>query len=599
MECRVILQPKYYNNLEIIVDEIPRSRLLANNKISGVVYSDMEYKIFIIFEEKIKKIKIFINNKLQECMYDDGRVIFGNSEYLNNRVFMNYFGYVSFTIDIETDTGNYEFYSDYFDVAIRDNISGNIVRKMVSYILENSQKYLFKNSSNIIDFLDIRKSKIKNINTEVSMLENILYEYQNNFKFFRTNSKFKVSNNYIVDDFNKLKEIKQETIQYIVSNPQYMMPVNYFTHIKYNKLNLQPKKVLVNRTKLDYDIYENKVILGFLKYLCKYLSSKLITIRTKFQNDQTYSIRPNYISSYKEIYKQMNESLYLYANKIQQIKKKAQKIYFMYSKILKCREININKVPAPSRIFIEIQHYRRIYKVIVDWFESGNYNLQNEKMILTLLEVDKIYEYYILFKINNYITKKGFYLNQLYKFEYKLGSSQKYQNTDYENTFIFTGKDNSIVVYYQPVIYSKPVKFDNKIGLFRNNNISFDSGKSNYYTPDYVIKICKGSFSQFIILDAKWSNIESVINYSFKNIIYKYIFSISTINSNDKINKVWAINGKQILNQNEYIYNFYNSKFIDRNEQLKPSSKILTLHPDVDEAIQHKLLKSLFSELDI
>lgn len=605
MECRLVLNPKYGNNLEVILDETPRSNLLKNNKIAGAVYSDMEYNIFIIFEEEIKEIKVYINDKLEDCIYDENKIILKNDKYQNKRIFMNYFGYVSFTLNIETDTGSYEFYSDYLDIAIRKNISSDIVRKMVSYIIENSQKYLFKDSSNVEDFLDVKKSRIKNMSTEISILENILFEYESNFKFFRTNSKYKICNNYIVDDFEKLKEIKKETIQYIISNSQYLMPVNYFTHIKYNKLNLQPKKVLVNRTKLDYDIYENQVILSFLKYIYNYLADKFINIETEFNSTQTYSIRPNYISSYKEIYKEINTDLYNYTKKIQQISKKVQQMYFMYSKVLKCREVNIINVPVPTRIFTEVQHYRRIYKVIVEWFKGGNYNLQNEKMILTLLEVDKIYEYYILFKINNYISKNGFYLNKCSKFDYKLNINQKYKNTEYENTFLFKRKDYTLIVYYQPVIYFERVSYDNGIGLFRNNNIGFGSGNSNYYTPDYVIKICRDSFSEFIILDAKWSDKESVINYSFKSIIYKYIFSISTISDNDKINKVWAINGKQKpinekqkMDKKNYIYNFYNSKFRDRNNQLKPSAQILTLHPDVDEVMQGELLEDLFSELE-
>jgi len=102
---------------------------------------------------------------------------------------------------------------------------------------------------------------------------------------------------------------------------------------------------------------------------------------------------------------------------------------------------------------------------------------------------------------------------------------------------------------------------------------------------------------KFIILDAKWSTIDSVINYSFKDIIYKYAFSISTINSNDIINKIWVANGKEIQNQDNYIYNFYNSNFRERNNEIIPSAKILTLNPNLDELIQRKVLNQLFSEI--
>jgi hypothetical protein len=595
MECILVLQTKSEGDLKIFLTEKVEDNLLINNRVQGVVYSDMEYSARIIFDEQIRNINIYINESNRECYYDNGKIIFNTKEYLNGKIFMNYFGYVSFTVDITTDNGNYEFYSGYLDIAVRNNISSDLLRKMVAYIASNSQKYLFKNSSNIIDFLDIEKSKTKNLYTEISMLENIIFEYENNFKYFRTNVKYKVYNDYIIDDFERLQKVNKDTIQHIISNPQNLIITKYNTNIRYNKFNLIPKKVLLNKNKINYDIYENKVILGFLKYIYDIILNKIAYIQTKFNDSQTYSIRPEYISSYNEIQKQLNKTLNKYLIKLQIIKEKIQKIYFMYKQVLKCTNININGTPKPSPIFIKVQHYRRLYKVIKEWFENGNYNLENEKMILTLLEANQIYEYYILFKINNYIIRNGYKLESVDKFIYKLKQKTKYKNTKYENTFVFKNKEIKIIVYYQPVIYLEPVVYSNNIGLFRNNNISLDGGRAQYYTPDYVIKVSNDKLSKFIILDSKWSTINSVINYAVKDIIYKYAFSISTIKDIDKIDKIWIINGKDTENQKEYIYDFYNSKFKDRNRQLNPSVKILTLNPNVDDFTQESFLNKIFS----
>ncbi|MCY6356001.1 DUF2357 domain-containing protein [Clostridium sp. ZS2-4] len=593
MECRLILQTKLVNDLNIILTETTEDNMFSNSEICGVVYSDMEYEASIIFDKEIQDINIYINDVLRECFYDNGKIYFKSEKFSDKRIFMNYFGYVNFTISIKTTEGNYEFYSNYLDVAVRDNISSDLIRKMVAYIAQNSHKYLFKKDSNVKDFADVEKSKRKNINTEISILENILFEYESNFKYFKIAAKYNINSNYIIDDFEKLKEIKNETIQYIISNPQQFITVNYNTGIKYNKLNLQPKKTLINKNKICYNIYENQVVLGFLKYIYNSILDKIKEVESKINNSQRYPIKSKYISSSNEIYKEVNKTLDKYRRKLYEIKKKIQQFYFMYKQILKCEEININNIPKPSPIFMETQHYRKIYKVIRDWFESGNYNLRNEKMILTFSEASQIYEYYVLFKVNNYIAENGYYLKGSNKFVYKLKKSAKYTNTRFENTFVFEKEKITLTVYYQPVIYFEQVV--NDIGLFRNNDISLEGGKAQYYTPDYVIKITEKESAKFIILDAKWSTIESVINYSFKDIVYKYNFSISTINSDDKIDKIWAVNGKNLRNQEEYIYNFYNSKFKVRNNELTPSAKIITLNPNIDTVIQKENLNQLLS----
>ncbi|MCB2310434.1 DUF2357 domain-containing protein [Clostridium tagluense] len=597
MECTLILQTKLIGDLNIILTERVENNILINSEVCGTVYSDMDYNAKVEFDEEIQDIKIYINDIGRECFYEDGKIWFKDAQFLNKKIFLNYFGYVSFTIHIKTAEANYEFYSNYLDVAVRDNISSDQVRKMVAYIAKNSQKYLFKDDSNIKDFADVEKNKNKNTDTEISMLENILFEYENNFKYFKTGSKYKIISNYIVDDFEKLEEIKSETIQYIISNPQNLITVNHNTGIVYNKLNLQPKKTLINKNELCYNIYENQVVLGFLKHIYNSILSKLKDVESKINNSQRYPIKAEYISSSNEIYKEVNKTLEKYKIKLYEIKKKVQQLYFMYKQVLKCEEITVSNIPKPSSIFMKIQNYRKIYKVIRNWFESGNYDLRNELMILTFSEASQIYEYYVLFKISSYITDNGYYLKEARKYVYKLRKSAKYENTRFENTFIFEKGKINITVYYQPVIYLEPVVYDNNIGLYRNNDISFDGGKAQYYTPDYVVKISENELSEFIILDAKWANIKSVIDYSFKKIIYKYIFSTSTINNKDKINKVWVINGKELQNQEEYVCNFYNSKFKERDNELTPSAKILTLTPNVDELIEKSSLNELFYEI--
>lgn len=594
MECILALHTNRLQALNLTLQENMQSTLLRNNRNMKVVYSDFDYYIKLHFDKDIETIKLCINDNALDISYINGNIYFNDIYKNSKKIFINYFGYVSFFVQIySTDGQLYEYYSDYLDVAIRNDITSEIVRNMVLYISKNSYEYMFEEDSNVKDFSDVKKSNNKNLLTEIAMIENILYEYENNFKFFKQSSKCKLTSNRIIDDFEKLKEIKSETIQYISSNPHFLTVVNYNTGIKFNKYNLQPKKTLINKNDISFNIYENQVVLGFLKHIYNTISEKISYI-----DKQTVIPYPNhivfpYISSSSKIHEVVVENLKQHKKKLCNIKIKIQKIYVMYKSIFGCEEIIINHIPKPSYIFLEIKYYRKIYKVIKDWFESGNYNLCNEKMLLTFSTASQIYEYYVLLKINNYIKGNGYNLNSYKKYKYVLNRNSKYKNTLFKNTFIFQKQKNQISVYYQPVIY-----FDhevNNIGLFRNNSISLTNEKSYYYTPDFVVKIEKEQKSQYIILDAKWSSLESVINYSFKEIIYKYLFSISTINSGDTVDKIWVINGKSNDNQEDYIYNFYNSPLEQRCNEILPSAKIMTLNPYVDDNIQSDNFKQLFS----
>ncbi|MCX0362528.1 hypothetical protein LI034_16310, partial [Clostridium perfringens] len=155
-----------------------------------------------------------------------------------------------FTVKIKTSHDMIELHSKYLEVAIRNNISNESIRSMIEYIYKNSPKYLTKCKDSIKDFSDTFKGERNGLEYEISILEKILSEYEKNIKYFKCDSKYKISSLNIVDDFEKLRHIKSETLQYIVSNPQLLTTVNYNTGISYNGTNLQPIKTLVNKNNI-------------------------------------------------------------------------------------------------------------------------------------------------------------------------------------------------------------------------------------------------------------------------------------------------------------------------------------------------------------
>lgn len=141
-------------------------------------------------------------------------------------------------------------------------------------------------------------------------------------------------------------------------------------------------------------------------------------------------------------------------------------------------------------------------------------------------------------------------------------SKSLYKNTVYNNTFKFGTPSKNITVFYQPVIYGQEYSSDqtknNAIELYRSTTFKFpnafidseDNGsKFSYYTPDYVIQVKDNIKSEYIILDAKYSETHVVKNYYFASLIFKYLFSINTVKKQDKILGLYVLCGKHNLNE--------------------------------------------------
>lgn len=175
------------------------------------------------------------------------------------------------------------------------------------------------------------------------------------------------------------------------------------------------------------------------------------------------------------------------------------------------------------------------------WYNSGDYDLSKDELVLSFLSTSKIYEYYCLFKLKSTLLSNGFTINRCYKFEYH--EDRYYKNTRYNNTFQFIKEDIIVTLYYQPKVYNGNDLYSfpfssNEIMLYRNSSLSLNNlvsrGTHCYYTPDYIIKVSKQGKIFYWILDAKFSTEKSIQEYQLTDLVWKYLFSVSAVKSTDK-----------------------------------------------------------------
>ncbi|SHK00279.1 hypothetical protein SAMN02745248_01538 [Hathewaya proteolytica DSM 3090] len=575
-----------------------------NSYYNHVLYCDKDYDVFLTSydeqrhmesQDEINNVQFYINDNEKDILYSKGKIIFiGNNNEIVNRVFYNNFGFVQFFLSMDLGEHTLKLKSDYVDIAVRDNNLGNVLKSMQRYIIKNARNYLWNSLNPALDDAAIEVDYNNNsyMDKEMVLLNNILLQYKINMNYFKNGGKYTIQSSGYVDDFHKLSDFSRETFQHIACNPQELHKVNYYTGIRYNGFNLQPKKILNMKNTFNYDIYENQIILGFLKQICNTIEKKICKMENFNIPCEKKDIEQHYMSSSSIIFHSFDDRINSYRESLRKIQGEIFNIYYEYRNLLSCKELPVQCVPKPTPIFIKDFHYRRIYSVIREWFEKGDYDLKHEELMLNCNTDSNIYEYYILIEINEYLTKHNYQLKKSYQFQYTLPESAKYKNTIYNNTFVFSKEDDEITVYYQPVISYN--NCENEIGLFKNSDINEENKKSYYYTPDYVIKICRNGKTEYIILDAKWSNLDSVKQYSFKSIIYKYLFSISTIKKEDVVSKIWIVNGKSDDTE-ECIYDYYNNvRYKSRCSEITPSAKIITLNLNKDLKHREYVLEQLF-----
>lgn len=88
------------------------------------------------------------------------------------------------------------------------------------------------------------------------------------------NAKFKTETDYYVDYVEKLHSIGKENIRYIVTHPEELKQSYGNSGILVNKIQMIPEKTLVSSYKYSYDIFENRIIISFIKNLLEAIDER-------------------------------------------------------------------------------------------------------------------------------------------------------------------------------------------------------------------------------------------------------------------------------------------------------------------------------------
>lgn len=532
----------------------------------------------LLFYVNSEEIQIRLNHNTIEFQENKGRVFLSN------------IGLIQITLEIISPAGTIVLYTDYLPVLVRNNTINLSVQRMAEYVYNHQEDFLLHSKLPSRVNKSIKPNAPKELESQLQIISKIIQVYSEQYQYFSSNSKFKLRPEGHIDDFEKIQKISSSTLTYITQHPEQLMPVNYVTGISKNRQQYIPRKVLIFHNSPDFDTYENRSIVNFLQTVIHSICCLLSNLDKRIDSSKiNHDVFDDYFNSAWFIIEVSQRRLHDYRATFLDFKSKIESLYIAYSSILPVETEPVSVVPKPTPVFLSIPPYRLIYNQIDMWFRFGIYNFEREDFMLPFTQTHKLYEYYVLLKLHSYIQKCGFH--------YQRTKAVDYPNLNYvidskNNTFYYSSgvSAKTITLFYEPVIYGKNHIGYNNIRLFRNNSRKYSGYKDSnpYYTPDYVIKITENNQSMYIIIDAKFSNPDTVKERQQSKLVYKYLFSISTIEPEDTILGLCVFCGKTSSNQDssESLYDL-------SRRPISPYAQILTLTENsLDNSDDHFILLS-------
>lgn len=574
--CKMLLKSNNKEFQETLLLEQETFDGIRNKPYINSVFANKKYTITLInAPEGVVHATLFINGRGVKTFFENG--VFNCD---NELLFLDVYGYVYLSVQLILEDGSaITYHTPYMNVYLSEEDSGS-VKAMIKYIHKH-MSMLFPYGNVALESVGyINNSTYTTLDIKLELLKKILTVYKNNFDYFKSNRNFSLIDVQKYGDIKNAFSANSQTLNDILQKPYYFQRTGNNTGIYFEGDYLLPQKLIIPQKNRQYSTYENIIVLSFLYTMFFQAKNTLESLKAIIQKQSRAPKVKFYTASDEMIFSAMSEMFEKYIMELETISEQFRTLFALYFDKFKCPYALLDSCPVASPILLNTIQYRSIYQLIVEWFKSYDYDLENEKFLVSLVANHKIYEYYLLLKLLQYFNNTNF----SFKYSDCFAYSQT-KNEPYANTFIFQCKDEEITIYYQPTIYSFINAENNGINLIRNNNISTNTflkdrnSSKDIFLPDFVIKFKTSDTERYIILDAKFSRQKTVIKYYLENLIFKYVFSICSLN-NSALLGLCALNGKVDSSDKSNFYSIYNSN-IPTN--YLPSVQICTVSPDTQD----------------
>jgi hypothetical protein len=368
------------------------------------------------------------------------------------------------------------------------------------------------------------KNDVRSLWNTLKIVDEVIEVYEENYGYFSNHKKAAVESVAAIVDATAMRMIDQESLRWIACNPDNLIQTDNESGIEVKGKNYIPSKIKTYLSKYSYDVYENRVVLGFLQKVIDYIDKQIAgfnkeiielknipeSIVAKLPNTHELTGRCVYIY-YKGIIERFNDK-----------KNLLQEIYYRYEKMLDCSIEDISGIPKLTNTFKQVYHYRVCYECMVKWYETGDYTFDHLNYLFKLKALSRIFEYFCLINLQNALAQCGYVFQDASRILYDMESDAE----DINNQYVFSGNGYELTLLYEPTIWTN--KVNERVNLY-STGYNFSKSKWNgKWTPDFVLKISSDYNEYYYILDAKYSNAQNVKKRYMPELVLKYSTQIAS-----------------------------------------------------------------------
>ncbi|MDR1957079.1 MAG: DUF2357 domain-containing protein [Treponema sp.] len=598
MECRIRLWLHYREQSMVAAGDIPLypvADILAWEVADTVsLVSEGLYTCAAVLKDlqrPIRGLELFLNDEaigygipqrtgaFQEQTVD---IIF-RKEYLNDllpgdgedrkegKPFLLHYDLLQLSLKVQYDDRSQLYSSDYLLCLSRNAANAENVADIITYLAEFNDDtisaWMFSpNSGTAAPHAPIRETagprdaSYKSLSSYIELITAIHTCYKENYPAFKSGAQHRIVKHDALQSYDQIKSITRTSLHWLYQNIGELVETGSVTAIQLEGKHYLPYRMRIEKTTKSFDIYENRVVVGFLVLVCNNVAAIAEKVRRELEEEYQVIHKLQWmeqeglrapIIGIKQLQAERNRT---FLTALQELHVNLARQYAQYRDILCASDTPLPGIPKKTKIFQEVRPYRQVFEQILKWYHFGEFILAKETLIGNAKTLDKLFEYYCLCKLLTLLKAEGFTgTGEVSRcFGYHAQAYTPGGGREIANTYLLRRGALLLTLYYQPVISAD--RFENNISLYRTTTAD------GFYTPDFLFKLqsARSSRSSYLIFDAKYSSRKSIRQYYMDRAIIKYGCQLSDREeAGQAIKMVWLLQGR--MDESGYIERYHNS----------------------------------------
>lgn len=584
-------------DLPLYQGEIANSELNISN--TGMVHDIHRYSMFLFANSPIESeyVCININEEREEEVFlnpisDMTNTLEGSEPYCyqvvfdkgEQRIFSRVFGLARIkfciqnenrTLILETlnivcacDTDDYQvILSDMLDELI-DTQDRECIDWMLSPIMLEHEDISMVKSASV-------ENSAKNLKSLVELGRATLQTFKRHLNYYILHGHCRTTKKEMIVSPSSVRRLGRNELSWLAQNSKELYESQNKTAISRNGRYYMTSRLQTEQIQKSFNNLENQALVSFAEEISRVFSKAISEVEAYIQNFMQISgelkrinIDGSSLPTLIVIESCLKKEIPV-IEEAKHIQKEAKGIRLQLLKAFPDIVEVQYALPKRTKVFQEVQPYADIHAEMRKWNSFGQINILRDVLALHTWRVDKLYEYYVLYRILRCFKERGFFLNDslempIKQYEYSLEKTDDVFRNEKQvaNTYSLKRGNEYIVLYYQPVIYGDEHE-ENGIDLHR---VTYGR-RHPYWTPDFLIMHNRDKKTSRIIIDAKfrkknyvhWNNAHlkgsedriDQTNSAFLDCMLKY--KVATCAADANVDAVWILYGRSNDNKT-YVY---------------------------------------------